>query len=178
MTGITNGHVSRGWHIRPLVLAFGLDGLAILCFAVAQRIIMSSRPRASQASGFFADPLPAWLMVCAGTAFVAGGGVAAVVLLRDPMTCRVGSWANRIAVFNIVLLPLLGVITGIAAVVGADLPSGWAEPFAPVWLGSGLLAIGLGLSAKGDRQKGALMIPLIVGATVLAFWLGEVLSPH
>ena len=162
----------------PLVWALGLDLLAVANFVIAQLLIFSRSPGPPSGSGFFADPLPAALMVVAGSCFVAGGVVAAVGLIRAPLKSARGRWAVRCSIFNILLLPGFGVAAGIASLVGIPMPNGWGEPFVPIWLGSGLAAIALALAASQERLRSVLVLPLLIGAAALTFWLGEVLSSH
>jgi uncharacterized protein (DUF983 family) len=166
---------------RPpaLALALGLDALAVALFVGFVAVVPRAGSQDSSDDGFFADPLPAVLIVLAATAVVAAGVVAAVSLVRAPLRSRAGRWAMRLAVFNALLMPAVGVsVTTIAWILGYDLPEGWGEPVAPVWLLSGLAALAFGARAKDPGRRGLLVLPLVIGAAVLSFSLGEILSPH
>jgi hypothetical protein len=84
-----------------------------------------------------------------------------------------------LALVNALLLPVVGLsVVAVARLIGADLPDGWGEPIVPVWLATGLGAAALGAAAKERGRRGLLVVPFMIGAFVLIFWLGEILEPH
>ena len=166
---------------RPsaLTVTIGLDALAIALFVAFAIAVQRDAPQGSGGEGFFSEPVPAALLLTAASLAVAAGVVAAVSLVRVPLRSRSGRWASRLAVVNALLMPLVAVsVTTVAWLVGYDLPEGWGEPIAPVWLLSGLAALVLGVRAKDPGRRGLLVLPLMIGAAVLTFWLGEILDPH
>ena len=72
-------------------------------------------------------------------------------------------------------LPALGLLTKTL-----DLEPGWAEavvpPRPPVVTALG--AIVLGTVAHEPGRRGLLLIPLLIGASALLFFLGDLLFPH
>jgi hypothetical protein len=77
------------------------------------------------------------------------------------------------------LMPIVGVsVTAGAWLVGYDQPEGWGQPIAPFWMAAGLAAAILGIVAKEPGRRGVLVVPFMIGALVLTFWLGEILVPH
>jgi multisubunit Na+/H+ antiporter MnhC subunit len=165
--------------LPTLVVALGLDALAILLFTGAFTHLVSRDPQDPPNETFFSDPLPAVLLLTAASVAIAAGVVAGVSLWRTRLRTRAGRWATRLALANTLFLPVLGVagITG-AWLVGYDLPDGWGQPFVPLWMATGVAAAILGVVAKEPGRRGILVIPSMIGAFVLIFWLGEILVPH
>ncbi|HEU0246760.1 MAG TPA: hypothetical protein VFR38_06695 [Gaiellaceae bacterium] len=78
-----------------------------------------------------------------------------------------------------VLVPVVGVVvTAVAWLAGLDLPDGWGQPLAPVWLVTSFAAGVLGVVAREPGRRGILVLPFMVGAFVLVFWIGEVAVPQ
>ena len=155
-----------------------MDVVAVFAFVVTLVLIANRAPATARGNGFFADPLPALTMLGAASLVVGAGLLALVSLLREPLHGRRGTWAIRLGVFNALLMPVLGLVTEFATVVGSPLPTGWGEPLVPLWVATALGAVALGAVADERRHRGLLMLPALLGAAVLTFWLGEVLSPH
>ena len=74
-------------------------------------------------------------------------------------------------------MPLMLIIQVVLDQMGIKMQVGWGEPFVSVWLGSGTLAIVLGLWNKGERSQGALIIPILFAAAVTTFFLGDIIVP-
>lgn len=160
-------------HRARVLLAFGLDGLAVGAFVAAVLIIRSRGPQVGPDEGFFADPLPAGLMVLAFAATIAAGAVAAWALVREPLRTPAGRWAARLVIAFAVSFPVLGVITEVLG-----LEQGWAQPLVPPLMLAALSAMVLGAFAREPARRGLLLIPLVIGASAAIFALGEVLAPH
>ena len=79
----------------------------------------------------------------------------------------------RLAVFNIVLLPLVWLVSWPAHRVGFDLNVSWGMPFFPFWAGSLIGAVGLALSGARERKQGALVCPLLFAAALVTFFFGD-----
>jgi hypothetical protein len=76
-------------------------------------------------------------------------------------------------------LPLLAAVAaGIAWAAGIDEPAVVAQPLVPLWTLAGLAAAVLGATASEPGRRGILVVPFMLGAFVLLFWLGEALVPH
>ncbi len=162
-----------------LAVALGLDLLAVALFVAFVLVVQLGGPQDTRGQGFFSDPVSAALLLLAATAAVAAGVLAAVSLVRSPLRTRAGRWASRLALVNALLLPVVGgSVAAIAWIIGSELSEGWGEPIVPVWLLTGLGAIAMGIRAKDQGRRGLLTLPFVIGAAVLIFWLGEILSPH
>ncbi len=123
--------------------------------------------------------MSAVLLLLAATSMIAAGALAAVSLVRAPLQSRAGRWATRLAVVNVLLMPVLaGSATTIAWLFGYELSEGWGEPMVPVWLLSGLAAFVLGVRARDQGRRGLLVLPLMIGSAAMTFWMGEILDPH
>ena len=116
-------------------------------------------------------------MLAAVASAVAGGVVALVSLIRQPAASAAGRWAVRMAAFNALLLPVMGGIAALLSLVGTKLSVGWGEPYMPFWVCSGLAAFGLGVVADEPHHRGLLVLPLMLGATVLTFVFGDIVQP-
>jgi hypothetical protein len=167
--------------VSALALALGLDALSALVF-VCVLVYAVGRSRGVQDAGnetFFSDPAPAVLLLTAATVAIAAGIIAGVSLARARLHSRAGRWATGLALANALLIPVGGVsVTAGAWLVGYDLPEGWGQPIVPFWMGAGLAAAMLGAVAKEPGRRGVLVVPFMIGALVLTFWLGEILAPH
>ncbi len=165
--------------VSALALALGLDALSVALFACFFAIVRSRGAEDTPNETFFSDPATAALMLTAATIAIAAGTVAGVSLARARLESRAGRWATRLALVNALAMPVVGlsVMAG-AWLVGYDLPEGWGQPIAPVWLAAGLAAAVLGVVAKEPARRGVLVVPFMIGAFVLTFWLGEILAPH
>lgn len=161
----------------PLV-PFGLLLLAVLLFIPVTILVTGGPPDEPQETGFFAEPLPALLLVAAGISVVASGGLALVDLLGRRLGTRPGVWAFRLAVVNSLIQPLTGIIYILATLVGLELKQGWGQPIVPFWFAIGLIAAVLGAVAPEPRRRGLLVIPFMIGAFALVFVVGEVAVPH
>jgi hypothetical protein len=154
-------------HGPPLRLAFGLDGLAVATLVAAAVLIESS----GGSQGTLAS-------VLAGLAFaaaIAAGAVAAWALVREPPRTRAGRWAVGLAIAFVASLPVLGLLT---PALGLD--PGWAEAAVrpTILLVSGFGAMVLGAVAGEPGRRGLLFIPLMIGASALLFFLGDLLFPQ
>ncbi len=99
--------------------------------------------------------------------------------MRRPLGTAAGRWAARLALANALLMLVVGLsVVSVARLVGAHLPDGWGQPIAPVWLATGLAAAILGALAGERGRRGLLVVPFMIGAFVLTFWLGEILDPN
>jgi hypothetical protein len=124
--------------------------------------------------GFFTDPLPDGLAVLALVAAIAAGAVAAWALMREPLRTRAGRWALWLAIVFVVSFPVLGLLT--EALDGAQ---GWApEPVVPLLFATALGAMVLGAIAREPERRGLLLIPLLIGASAVMFFLGDLLFPQ
>ena len=103
--------------------------------------------------------------------------MALVSLIRQPAASAAGRWAVRMAAFNALLLPVMGGIAALLSLVGTKLSVGWGEPYMPFWVCSGLAAFGLGVVADEPHHRGLLVLPLMLGATVLTFVFGDIVQP-
>jgi hypothetical protein len=159
-------------HGPPLRLAFGLDGLAIAAL-LAYVVVTGGRGR--QDDGFFTDPLPDGLAVLAFAAAIAAGAVAAWALVREPPRTRAGRWALGLAIAFVLSFPVLGLLTEVLG-----LEHGWAEPVVrpALPLATALGAMVLGAFAREPGRRGLLFIPLLIGASALIFFLGDLLVPQ
>lgn len=163
-------HVETERHRPPLRLAFGLDGLV---FAVLAVYVVVTGARGRRDDGFFADPVPDGLALLALTAAIAAGLVAARALVREPPDTRAGRWAVGLAIAFTLSFPALGLIT---ATLGLE--AGWAEPVVPLQIGAALGAILLGSVAREADRRGLLLIPFVIGAAALMFFLVDLLFPY
>lgn len=162
-----------------LALALGLDALSVLLFVCTFTLARSRGEGDIPNETFFSDPVPAVLLLAAATVAIAAGIVAAVSLARARLESRAGRWATRLALVNALVMPVVGLsVTAVAWLAGYDLPEGWGQPIAPFWLATGLAAAVLGVVAKEPGRRGVLVVPFMIGAFVLTFWLGEILVPH
>ena len=161
---------ATGHHVPPLRLAFGLDGLAVAALAAAVAV---TGGRGRQDDGFFADPLPDGLAVLALTAAIFAGAVAVGALLREPPRTRAGRWAVGLAIAFAVSFPVLGLLTK-----ALGLEQGWAEPVVPLQLATALGAMLLGAFAHEPDRRGLLLIPLVIAASALMFFLVDLLFPY
>jgi len=158
-------------HGPPLRLPFGLDGLAVAAL-VAYVTVTGGSGR--QDDGFFTDPLPDGLAVLAFAAAIAAGAVAAWALVREPPRTRAGRWALGLAIAFVVSFPVLGLLT---EALGHE--QGWApEPVVPLLFAMALGAMVLGAFAREPGRRGLLLIPLLIGASALIFFLGDLLFPN
>ncbi len=162
------------------MLAASLDAFGFAVFFVGQsRLPRGGTPSDEPGEGFFSDPVHFTPMVLAAAALIAAGVVAAVSLWKSPLQSRAGRWATRFGlVFALMNPAVLVPVSAIAWVIGYDLPQYWAEPLGPLWLLSGLVAVVLGAVAREPGRRGALLVPFVIGAFVVTFALGEVLSQH
>lgn len=161
---------ATGRHGRTLRLAFGLDGL-VLAALVAYAMVTGGHGR--QDDGFFADPVPDGLAVLALAAAIAAGAVAAGALVCEPPRTRAGRWAVGLAVAFTLSFPVLGLIT---AALGLE--QGWADPVVPLQMAAALGAMLLGAVAREPDRRGLLLIPLVIGASALLFFLVDQLFPY
>lgn len=173
----TTVQVKDPWWRSTLAIALGLDLLGACCIALAQYFIFDQSRDVPDKS--FGENLPAAvLMLSAVAVWIAGGVVAAVALYRDRLKSTTGKWAVRLVLFNVTLLPLWGIVNGLFVLFGSALPEGWGEPIVPIWFLVGAVALGLGLASKHERAKGALVLPLLLGAATATFMLGELITQH
>ncbi len=163
--------VVTGQDGSALRVAFGLDALMVASI-VAYVAVTGGHGRRDD--GFFADPVPDGLAVLALAAAICGGAVAAAALLREPPRTRAGRWALGLAIAFTVSFPVLGLITAVLR-----LDQGWAEPVAaPLQIAVALGAIVLGALAREPQRRGLLLIPLVIGASALMFFLTDLLFPY
>lgn len=168
---------SRGPSSVAVVLC--LEALAVVLFVAFVVVVQRGGARDTSGGGFFDDPLPAALVLLAATAAVAAGVLATVSLVRDPLRSRAGRWAMWLALLSALMFPAVAAsVTAVAWLVGYDLPDGWGDPIAPFWLLTALAATVLGVRANEPGRRGLLILPVVIGAFVLTFWLGEILAPH
>jgi hypothetical protein len=162
---------ASGRHGPPLLLAFGLDGLAI---AALVTYIVVTGGQGREDDGFFTDPLPDGLAVLAFATAIAAGAVAAWALAREPPRTRAGRWALGLATAFVVSFPLPALLTE-----ALGLEEGWAESAVrpALLLATALGAIVLGAFAREPERRGLLFIPLLIGASALMFVLGDLLFP-
>ncbi|HVA30779.1 MAG TPA: hypothetical protein VMU58_05885, partial [Gaiellaceae bacterium] len=159
--------------------ALALDAVAAAVFVGFFAVVMTRGPDETDGATFFSDPLPAALALAAAAIALAAGAVAAVSLARLPLRTRAGRWAVRLALANALLIPAVVLpVTFVAWLVDAHLSEGWGQPMMPFWFLSGLASAALGVAAKESGRRGILVIPFMIGALVLTFWLGEFLVPH
>lgn len=157
---------------RPLRLPLGLDVLAGGALAALVLVLEVRGERRGPDGGFFADPLPALLALVTFVSAVTAGGVAAWGLVRDPLTTARGRWGAGLALVYAVSFPVMWSIT-----LAFDLKADWPETAIPVQALVALGAAGLGAAAPEPERRGLLLIPFIVGATALAFFLGDIVVP-
>ena len=164
---------------RPsaLTLALGFDAAAVAVFISFVVIVTAGGPRDTSDETFFSDPLPAALLLAAAAAVIAGGVVAAVSLVRSPLRSRVGRLAMWLAVANAVLMPVVSLaVIVVAALASLDLAAGWGEPIVPFWVLTGVSAVIAGAVTREPGRRGLLVVPLMLGAVVLVFLVGEALG--
>ncbi len=177
MTSLHYRHGASSRRGSTLVLAVGLDALAVALLALQVAVVTSGE--SEPADTFFSDPLAAGLLLTAATLTIVAAVVAAVSLWREPLRSRAGRWATRLAVANALFLPVLAVVAaGVAWAVGIDEPATLAQPLVPLWMLAGLGAVALGVLAPEPGRRGILVVPFMLGAFALVFWLGELLVPH
>jgi hypothetical protein len=165
-------------HPSPLAVALVLDAVALAVFGVSL-VLLATRGTAAPDETFFSDPLPAALILAAASLAILAGVLAGAALVREPLRTREGRWAARLAVVNALFLPVLAAVAaGIAWAVGIDEPALLAQPLVPLWTLAGLAAAVLGATAREPGRRGILVVPFMLGALVLVFWLGEALVPH
>lgn len=161
---------ATGRHGSPLRRAFRLDGLALAAFATWMLV---TEGRGRQDDGFFSDQLPDGLAALTLVAVIAAGAIAAWALVRDPPRTRAGRWALGLAIAFVVSFPVLGVLTE-----ALGLEQGWAEPLVPLLAAAALGAMVLGAFAREPGRRGLLLIPLLIGASALIFFLGDLIFPE
>ena len=164
---------------NPLIVAFALDGVAVLLVAIASGIVSAWPPReASPAAGVGWSM--AILMPLAGALALTAGVVAVVSLRRQRLVTRTGKWAIGIGLFSALINPAVVLPAYLIerAIRGGKVPGDWGEPYSFIWLASIITAIILGLMAREPGRRGLLVIPAVIGAFVLTFVLGEVAIPH
>jgi len=162
---------------RALPVALALDLLAVTLLA-ATVILLSTRDHRA-AETFFSDPLPAALLVAAGLLAIVAGAVALRSLVAEPLRTAAGRWAWRLAAVNALLLPAIGLsVTIVAWLAGVGLPDAWGQPLVPAWVLIGVVAGLLGAVAREPGRRGLLVVPFMLGALVLVFWVGELVVPH
>ena len=164
--------------VRSPLIPFVLLAAAVVLFVIVTILVRAGPPDEPQEKGFFADPLPAILLMLAAVSVISSGAIALIDLLADRLTTRPGRWAFRLAVVNALLQPLMGVAYVLATLLGFDLEQGWGQPIVPFWMAIGLVAAVLGILAPEARRRGTLVIPLMIGAFALTFAIGEITVPH
>jgi len=164
-------------HWSALKLALLLDAAAVAAFIPFVLIVTAGGPEDTSNETFFSHPLPAALLLAAAASMIGGGVVAAVSLVRSPLGSRVGRWATGLAVVNMLLLPVAALsVIAVAALADIDLPEGWGQPIFPVSVLIGLAAVIAGVRAKEPGRRGLLVVPLMIGAFVLVFVIGELIG--
>jgi hypothetical protein len=155
-----------------------LDCVGAACFSLGLVLLLGLRERQSKPEGgFLADMPGSALMAVAVLLPVVAAGIAAVSLWRDRLESREGRWAVRLTIGAAIFLPLLGTIQGLSELAGHRLPQGWGQPLVPIWLLSmGAVAV-LAIRAPDPGRRGMLAIPLVLGAAILAFVTGDIISP-
>lgn len=165
--------------VSALALALGLDALSVMLFVGVFAYLGARGARDTSNETFFSDPAPAVLLLTAATVAIGAGIIAGVSLARARLHSRAGRWATRLALVIALLMPVVGVsVTAGAWLVGYDPPEDWGQPIVPIWLAAGLSAAILGIVAKEPGRRGVLVVPFMIGALVLTFWLGEILVLH
>jgi hypothetical protein len=159
-------HATTTRHSAPLRRAFGLDGLA---FAALVMWLIVTGGHGRRDDGFLSDPLPDSLALLALVAAIAGGGVAAWALVRDPPQARLGRWALGRAIAFVISLPVVDVLTEVL-----DLKHAVSVPLYALVLGG---AIVLGARAHEPGRRGLLFTPLLIGASAVIFFLGDLFVP-
>lgn len=154
-------------------LAFWLEIAGLGALAVSQLLRLSTSPDSADDGGLLAEITQAVFSSAFLLAVVGAGVAAGWALLLEPLTSRVGRWAMGLAAFNIVLLPGLWLLSWIVTPLGLGFRVGWGLPLFPFWLASGVGAICLGLSIGAERKEGLLLIPMLLGAALLTFFLGD-----
>ena len=152
--------------------------MAVALFVVVTFLVTSGPPDEPQGKGFFAEPLPAVLLIAAALSVIASGVLALVDLLVHRLSTGPGKWAFRLAIVNCLLQPLTVVIYLLLRLFGLELEEGWGQPIVPFWLAIGLVAAVLGAVAPETKRRGLLVIPLMIGAFALVFVVGEITVPH
>lgn len=159
-------------------MPFLLLGVAVVLFVIVILLVTSGPPDEPQGKGFFAEPLPAVLLIAAALSVIASGVLALVDLLVHRLSTGTGKWAFRLAIVNCLLQPLSVAVYLILLLFGLELEEGWGQPIVPFWLAIGLVAAVLGAVAPETRRRGLLVIPLMIGAFALIFVVGEITVPH
>ena len=162
-------HATTTRHSAPLRRAFGLDGLA---FAALVVWLVVTGGHGRRDDGFLSDPLPDSLALLALVAAIAGGGVAAWALVRDPPRTRLGRWALGLAIAFVISLPVVNVLTEVL-----DLKHAVSVPLYALVLVAAVGAIGLGARAREPERRGLLFTPLLIGASAVIFFLGDLVVP-
>jgi hypothetical protein len=160
-----------------VTLALALDALGAALFGLGL-VLISRWPQGKATGGFFSKPVESAVMLASVVSVVAGGAVALASLIRQPAVSHKGRWAVRLAVFNSLLLPVMGGIAALLSLVGTKLSVGWGEPYMPFWIASGLGALGLGVIADEPHHRGLLVLPLMLAATALTFVFGDIVQPN
>ena len=157
---------------KPLTL----DAVALALIVLASQVAIHGGPQ--DRGGVFAEPLPAALIATGAFAAIAAGSLAALAVYRDPLRSRSGGRATQCALVSALISPLICVpVVSIAWLLRIDLPAGWAQPVVPVWMVATAGAVVFGTLAPEPRRRGLLLLPVVVGAYVLTYWLGEIFDP-
>ena len=157
-----------------LVWALALDAAGIVLLGIVLATLASSQPDPD--AGFFDEPALALALLAGAAALVGGGVVAAVSLVRRPLTSGPGRVAVRLAVAAALVVPALAVVVGLARLVlDRDVPAELVSPLATLL---GIAAVVVGARAPEPGRRGLLVVPFLVGVVALTFVLGEALVPH
>lgn len=179
--GTTPGMIERlAVHltVRSPLIPFGLFAVALVLFVVVTILVTPGPSAEPQNRGFFADPLPAVLLILAAVTVIASGVIALVDLLAGRLATRLGRWAFRLALVTWLTQPFMCVAYVLATALRFELKEGWGQPIVPFWFAIGLVAGVLGILASETRRRGVLAIPLMIGAFALTFAIGELTVPH
>ena len=160
-------------HKRPGIVFYTLlaDLLALVAFILAQVLV---RPPV----GWHNQPWGPILVIFAGLLFLGSGGFALYSLTYTPLQGRWGKWAGRDMSFFVALLffsiPLVSALHLLGIEISEEIGQ-WLEVFILGLAASiGVLA---GLS-RSPEHRGWLMLPVVLGAFIGSFILGEFLVPH
>ena len=162
-----------GTYSRLRSIAFRLELLGLVAFAASQLLRLAVSQPESEGEGFFSDIPLAVLSTLLLLSWVGSGFAAGLALLKSPMESHIGRVAQQLAAVNVLLLPVAWALSWLLTPIGMGFSVGWGMPFFPVWAASGLGAICAGLWTPMDRRRGQLLIPLLLGAGLLTFFLGD-----
>lgn len=166
--GTDADRTGSGSAIRVCLL---LDLAAVAAVILAQ--VSALGGAGADAGDWGRAPLRTALASAGLLAIVAAGAVGGYDLIRRPFASRTGRLAAGLAVFNVVLLPVVWLVSHIVRLFGPEFHVGWGMPYFPFWIASGLGALVASLIDAEERPRAVLVFAVVFGAATLTFFLGD-----